>query len=369
MAFLLKIDRGINGLNHLADSWKELVSKQNVQHFFHSWWYYFACLKALNNIQDDRFLFISAIENGKALAVLPVETSVIRRAGLSVKILGSPRSIYIPYWDWIGEPGSNGKQILQNVFNISNQYPEIAFDIMQFNGVLEDSSFRKAVAELTGQKRLIREKTQPCNYIYCDSLKDQLSSLSRNFRGNLRKAKNKLQELTGVTFTSVKQGQNLQEAFMRFVKLEASGWKGINKSAILNNPDILRFYKYLLNQYGHDSEGECWINELLINNHTISSQFCLRMKDNVYIFKIAYDETCKKVAPGNMLLKWMIKECCNDSSTRYLNLISDSAWHSDWKPRSLSCEEIKYYSSSAKGTALWLRKKISTFIHRQKTNT
>ncbi len=55
---------------------------------------------------------------------------------------------------------------------------------------------------------------------------ETFSALSKNFRGNLRKARNKLAKLEGVEFVSARGPEELASALEVFLDVEASGWKG-----------------------------------------------------------------------------------------------------------------------------------------------
>ncbi len=353
MGFDIKIDRGRDGLERLAGTWERLASRSGRQHFFESWWYYRACLGALES-SGDHFWFVSVLDGGEVKVILPLEQRTVRRAGMSIKALGSPRSIYIPFWDWIGEPGEEGARLLVAVFD-ATQGATLPCDMMQFGAVFIDSSFRQAAEGLEGYRGFERKAAPSCNYLCVDGAQDPLGSLSRNFRGNLRKARNKLKALSSVSIERFTEGPGLQEALARFVELEASGWKGAEASTIRDKPEVRRFYERLLEEYARDAEGGCHINELVVDGRTIAGQLCLRMRDTLYILKIAYDEDFKKMAPGNMLLEWLIESCCSDATMRYLSFVSEYPWQEDWNPRALACEEMKFYAASTLGRVLRLK--------------
>ena len=74
------------------------------------------------------------------------------------------------------------------------------------------------------------------------------------------------------------------------------------------------------------------LNLLRVSGRCIAAQFCLRVDRSLYILKIGYDESYSRLAPGNMLLEYVLRRCDSERDIDIVNLASGAAWHADWKP-------------------------------------
>jgi CelD/BcsL family acetyltransferase involved in cellulose biosynthesis len=175
------------------------------------------------------------------------------------------------------------------------------------------------------------------------------AQFSANFRSNLNKARNKLSRETGVEFSRVSRGPQLMRCFEEFLDLEASGWKGREGrgTAIRLDPALVRFYRSLIEGFGADDMAV--INCLRIRGDLVAGQFCLRDEDTLYVLKLAYDETRSRLAPGNMLLEWVIREGMERSAYRYVNLVGEPPWFKDWRPVSVPLKSLSVFNATAAG--------------------
>jgi CelD/BcsL family acetyltransferase involved in cellulose biosynthesis len=195
----------------------------------------------------------------------------------------------------------------------------------------------------------ISELQPRCNYLPCLPPDELAESLSRNFRGNLRKARNKLAKLNGVEFISACSQPEIDRAFDEFLAVEASGWKGTagERSAINLDGRVLGFYQSLTRNFSRI--GACEINLLRAEGSCIAGQFCLIAGDTSYILKIGYDEAYAQVAPGNMLLEHTIQRYLREGSIKYVNLVTDTPWHSFWKPLSYAVSSAWVFNKTSAG--------------------
>ena len=95
--------------------------------------------------------------------------------------------------------------------------------------------------------------------------------------------------------------------------------------------------------------GACEINLLRAEGKCIAGQFCLVTGDTSYILKIGYDEAYAQVAPGNMLLEQAIQRHLSEGAIKYVNLVTDTPWHSSWRPLSYAVSRIWVFNITAAG--------------------
>ena len=134
--------------------------------------------------------------------------------------------------------------------------------------------------------------------------------------------------------------ETLNTYFEHFLDIEASGWKGSKgeKTAIKLNKNLQSFYREIIQ--GFSKNGQMEMNLLSINNKPIAAQYAIILEPTVFLLKIGYDEDYRSLSPGNILIEHKLKEYEINSNLTTLNLISNAAWHTNWKPAVLSSHNI-----------------------------
>ena len=138
---------------------------------------------------------------------------------------------------------------------------------------------------------------------------ETFSALSKNFRGNLRKARNKLAKLEGVEFVSARGPEELASELEVFLDVEASGWKGASGTgtAIRLNEAKVAFYRDLTASLAED--GRCWIDSLYADGRCIATELNFLACGDFEMLKIGYDEEYAHAAPGQMLFEYTLRHC------------------------------------------------------------
>lgn len=157
------------------------------------------------------------------------------------------------------------------------------------------------------------------------------AGLSKNFRNNLRKARNKLAQLPDVRFISVTEPAEVTRELRTFVELEASGWKGRTPGGvpIASEERFVRFYEDFYKRFA--GVGLAEINALYSGDTCLASELCVRGCGIYEMHKIAFDERFANLAPGQLLFEHTARRCFEDGSVEWLDLITDARWHNDWK--------------------------------------
>jgi CelD/BcsL family acetyltransferase involved in cellulose biosynthesis len=215
---------------------------------------------------------------------------------------------------------------------------------------LEDSSIFASL-QSHSPSQVISIPSSHCDYLLCEPLEEIQGRLSKNFRHNLRKARTKLETLPNVEWVTARSPDELKRAFVDFLTVEASGWKGAAGTAIHTNERARLFYEMLIDTLA--SQNICEINLLKTNGRTIAGQFCLVTGATSYILKIGYDEDFSPVAPGQMLLVQTVDRYARDGNVKFINLITDAEWHERWKPHQLSVWEVSIFNVTPLGLAVF----------------
>jgi hypothetical protein len=77
------------------------------------------------------------------------------------------------------------------------------------------------------------------------------------------------------------------------------------------------------------------IHGLYLSGVCVASALCLRGAGERAVPKIGYDESQARLAPGHLLLEHLLLVTTQDASIRRLNMVSNAAWLSVWRPQRL----------------------------------
>jgi hypothetical protein len=246
------------------------------------------------------------------------------------------------------------------------------WDVLLLHNVPEHSCVEWCLAQRSPD-RIIRDVMGRCNFLEYSSYEELLAAISKNFRGNLRKARNKIAKTPGTKFLFIHEKNELQRAFEWFCRAEASGWKGSRGTgtAIQLTPRLRAFYAALIDNFG--ARDCCEINLLMLRDTCVAGQFCLRSNRTMYMLKIGYDEGYAELAPGNMLLERLIQHLASsERRVTRLNLITGMRWHEDWKPRSEKVSNFWIFNHTARAAVLyWLavkRRRLAATLKAHQVN-
>jgi hypothetical protein len=198
--------------------------------------------------------------------------------------------------------------------------------------VLESSAAWRCL-QRTDPRRYHADHDNSAHIIDCDrSFDDLKAGLSKKFRANLRSAHNRLAKLPDVQFVRTADATGFDAALDRFLKVEASGWKGASgsRTAIALQPSQIGFYPTWVELLA--ITGRCEFNELRSGDTCVTSTFCIHVGEEYSVMKIGYDERFSHIAPGHLILERIFQQCCADPAIKRISLVSGFAWNAVWEP-------------------------------------
>ncbi|MEM6471253.1 MAG: GNAT family N-acetyltransferase, partial [Planctomycetota bacterium] len=115
-----------------------------------------------------------------------------------------------------------------------------------------------------------------------------------------------------LNFERSANGDDLAPWVSDFRKLEASGWKGEQKSAILSDDRSITFFDDLVGSL--QSENAITFARITLDGQILAMLIDVRMNDRVYGFKTAFNESFADHSPGMLIeyenLKSLHSEQC-----------------------------------------------------------
>jgi CelD/BcsL family acetyltransferase involved in cellulose biosynthesis len=114
-----------------------------------------------------------------------------------------------------------------------------------------------------------------------------------------RRQRRRLAELGTLARETVIGTEGVAEALADFLELEARGWKGRARSAVLFDPATLRFVQRAIAALA--AEGRSRIDLLRLDGRAIAAAITLFSGDRAWFWKTAYDEGLAPFSPGVQL--------------------------------------------------------------------
>jgi CelD/BcsL family acetyltransferase involved in cellulose biosynthesis len=343
--------RGRQGLAAIRDDWDRLARSLETLRFFHLREWYESYLDTLERVEPTvEFLLMRRQGVPEALFPLRPGRRVISRVG--VRTLEIPHGPHMQLTDFVFAQREDTRSAVRRLVRHLG-VARAKWDVLVLPHLLEDSCAAFSLRACPPAFLCFENETH-CDYLPSASPEELSRRLSKNFRGNLRKARNKLQKLEGLQFVSASGPEALRGVFEEFLEVEASGWKGGTGTgtAIRCDERVHRFYRTLIEKFA--AVDGCAVHLLRAGGRCLAGQFCLSVGDTCYVLKIGYDEEYSSVAPGHLLLENVVTRAAQSGTIRAVNLVTDTAWHADWKPEMYAVSDAYVFNRTPRGLAAWL---------------
>lgn len=340
--------RGLEGLASIQADWNRVVKGMSDPRFFHLFEWYESYSRTL--VEDPASLFFFVASHDKVpIGIFPLELRSGTFAGVPARTLELPQGLHLSICDFVFEKSEANAGLVSALVEHLHHEAGVNWDVAVLSSMMDDSAswFSVQSAPPAG---MIVEPSKFCDYLDSMPFDDRLGLVSKNFRGALRKARNKLAQEKDVEVFRLHDIVDVPPAVEEFLELEARGWKGAAGTAIKSDPRVANFYRTAAVRFAGIGASE--INLLRIGDRCVAGQFCFRVGRALNILKIGYDEERSKLAPGNMLLESVMRRCADESDVDTINLVSDAAWHADWKPRRAERHTAMIFNSTFRGRAV-----------------
>ncbi len=340
----IEIGKTVDELARHADVWDEIASRapQRIPMLAHSW---VSSYFEHQLTPAERWFCLFAYERDKLVGILPVIVRSHDLYGVRFHELRTPCDMHTRSGDALVVNGNEYgetdvfKKLLSELHQLEPS--ALCFEIHGVRDLCPTLSLLKKGA-LGGIA--VQERDMGGSFVRIrGGLEDFRAQLGSNFAGNLRKARNKLTKLAGVEFEFIagKSAASL-EHLDRFLKVEASGWKGDEGSAILCSPKLAAFYSSLSRRFG-EREWLEW-HFLQADGRTIAGQLAVRCGRSLVILKVGYDESFSRCAPGNMLFEKTVERAFESGDVEEINCLTDMPWHRNWGMELANYYNVSLYS-------------------------
>jgi CelD/BcsL family acetyltransferase involved in cellulose biosynthesis len=139
------------------------------------------------------------------------------------------------------------------------------------------------------------------------SFDDYMKSLGRHARNRLRNARRRLERAGRLEVRAVRTVDRLGPVLEESLALEARGWKGRSRTAVLSSERDSLFWRLVLQRF--HALGTLRFSELRLDGRLLA--FCIDVVhgDRVFALKTGYDEDRGNFSPGHVLRLANIERC------------------------------------------------------------
>lgn len=176
------------------------------------------------------------------------------------------------------------------------------------------------------------------------------ATLQSKFKANLRRRRKKLEERGKVTVEKVTGGPELAARLEEGFALEASGWKGLNGTAMAQDHATRGFYSELARDAAYGNYLSLYF--LRLDGRAIAFQYGLRFGGRYLLLKPGYDERLRECSPGQLLMDEVLRDLSGSEVDEFDFLGPDMVWKRDWTDRVRPHTWMFIFRASAVGRAL-----------------
>jgi CelD/BcsL family acetyltransferase involved in cellulose biosynthesis len=204
---------------------------------------------------------------------------------------------------------------------------------LRLPGLVTDAPGTEAARQelIAAGHRLTELELVPCPHLDLPGDFEALrSSVSRNHRSQLGRRRRALEREGAVTFRTVTGGDELGEALDRMLRIEAGGWKGRERSAVLSDPATEALYRGFAPRAA--TRGWLRLHLLELDGEPIAADFGLAFAGTGFLLKTGFDERLARFSPGGLLRADVLRSSIEEGLRAYEFLGAADAYKLRWRP-------------------------------------
>ncbi|MET4068309.1 CelD/BcsL family acetyltransferase involved in cellulose biosynthesis [Bradyrhizobium sp. S3.2.6] len=128
----------------------------------------------------------------------------------------------------------------------------------------------------------------------------------------LRRQRHRLEAHGAISFDVARKPDEIRPALETFLQLEASGWKGERRTALIQDAGDATFIRRAVPALAETAQ--CEIVTLRAGATPVAAGIVLRHQDRAFFFKLGIDERFAKYSPGVQLTLNLTRHLCADRS-------------------------------------------------------
>ncbi len=203
--------------------------------------------------------------------------------------------------------------------------------------------------EGAGEGQLVMLESEPSPYVDASHGWEAFErALSKNRRQKARRTRRRLDEQGEITLGVADGSEDLDACFDEFLRLEGSGWKVEQGTAIFQNPDTERFYRDIATWAA--SEGLLRISFMRLNKTSLAAEFTIDDGVHRHMLKLGYDPEFSRYGPGVLLQLEEIRSALDDGRSYEMGTGMNGI-KEEFGNAERTIDQIALFPRSVRGTA------------------
>jgi CelD/BcsL family acetyltransferase involved in cellulose biosynthesis len=338
----ITVIKGMEGLQAIKQDWIRIYSGLERPAYHLDWRWMMSIQSCLI---DQELYFLVMRRRDIVVLILPLHLRSSVRAGIKHSFLSFPYHNHVVLSDVLLDSDQVEKGGVRVILDFLETQKALKWDYIKLAGIYERSPLRDLLLEADLK---LEEVSSNAYFDWKSGKYDE--TLSKKFIKNIRRLFTKAEKEQGVVQTRfVNNIDELPDAFIEFLDLEASGWKGESgtSTAIKQSPRLVAFYREVMERFSED--GTFQINLLEINSIPAAGQLCIKSGCAWYILKVGYNDSLKQYGPGNILMLSFLEYVSADPGCSELNLVTSPVWANRWHLKKRPVYSTKHYNTNIKG--------------------
>jgi CelD/BcsL family acetyltransferase involved in cellulose biosynthesis len=190
--------------------------------------------------------------------------------------------------------------------------------------------------------------------------------IKKSLRQDLRRARRRAEKYGPLRLEVVGRvdRQELLKHLQTGFQIEASGWKGRNRTAILASQARRDFFeRYALGALNQDSLRLCF---LMFGAQAVAVQYAVESMDSYWLLNIGYEEKYRECSPGNLLLEESIKIAEANNLVHYNFLGKEEPWTRRWTTTVQDCMILAAYRPNWYGLKAMMSDALYMFFKKRR---
>jgi len=327
----VRAQRGdLETVDQLSDEWRELCGQSADDQPFFRPEFIRAHIRCV--IPGSTVVIITVRHRGRLRLVLPLVEELGSFSRVPVRRLRAPVNCNCGRFDGVRAKGSDGDEAVRATWQYLKDLR--GWDLLQFRTVPEASTVDLLAEAARADGYLtVKLSDNPNPYVAVPSNAELLNRMPHNMklRSQLRQIRRRLAAQGLLTFYRVTTAD--RDALEKFYRLEASGWKGRQRSAIVHNGTRPFFDELAVSAARF---GYFCLYMLEFNGELIAAHYSLVYRNRCYSPIVAYNENFKQFAPGHLIVGEILKDCSARGIAGYDITGQNQPWKMKWASQTLA---------------------------------
>jgi CelD/BcsL family acetyltransferase involved in cellulose biosynthesis len=338
-----------DALAGLETVWNDVVDRAGIAHPFlthdwvRTWWESFGA--------GHRLRILVVRSEGRVIAIAPLMLETTRMYGMPVRRLRLLQNDHSPRADFIvaGQSQAAYAAIWSALFNQRDQW-----DVLQLSQLPEESKTVDIVSDLATAHGCTSGvwPSGASPYMRLTGTADEYyQRLTPKFRSNLRNRRSRLERIGAPKLEVVTGGPNLVSAIDDAIRLEESGWKRREGTAICCDAAIQRFYVALAERMA--ARGWLRLLFLAVNGKRIATSYSICDGRGLYLCKTGYDPDFEACSPFKVLTSLVVRYAFEQGLAEIDFLGDPEPWKLEWTQATRAHHWLFVFSDSTRAKLLY----------------